>query len=202
MSYPNPLNDRVNFKLNAASIHLDNLRRLEANSQAKSLASSDVRVQAEMEIDEFLYHLIGVKDALLQEINCRLHLSLARKEVMIEAINKELNQKREVAKDITTEICNILSNEKDPLWLANELHNYSKHRAMLVGEIVNVDGRISSFVLIDPRTNKPMRDDKGNKIPIIRYLEDSFTSIEALQKTVREKIDSINYWYAIRSLDG
>jgi hypothetical protein len=67
MSYPEPLNIRVHFKLNAARRHLDNLIRLE--DSAGSLASSEVRIEAEEHIDEFLYQLVGVKDALLQEIN-------------------------------------------------------------------------------------------------------------------------------------
>jgi hypothetical protein len=186
--YHNELNDRVHFKLNAASRHLDNLRRLEANSQGRSLASGDVRLQAEIEIDEFLYHLVGVKDALLQEINSELHLCLARRDVNIGRINRELNQQRPDARDITKEICDMVSDEYNPLWLVNELHNHSKHRAMLDKEIVVVDNRISSFVLIDPRTGKAMRDDKGTKIPVIEYLDKSYKEMEKLQKTVRGKI--------------
>jgi hypothetical protein len=67
MSYSDELNNRVHFKLNAARRHLDNLIRLE--SDAGTLVASNVRVEAEQRIDEFLYHLIGVKDALLQEVN-------------------------------------------------------------------------------------------------------------------------------------
>lgn len=61
MSYPDELNIRVHFKLNAARRHLDNLIRLE--DTAGSLASAEVRIEAEMDIDEFLYQLIGVKDS-------------------------------------------------------------------------------------------------------------------------------------------
>jgi hypothetical protein len=77
--FPNELNNRVNFKLNAARRHLDNLRKLEGNSPGRNLASTRDRMQVEMETDEFLYHLVGVKDALLQEINLGLHLGLAKK---------------------------------------------------------------------------------------------------------------------------
>lgn len=47
LPYPNALEDRVRFKLNAAKVHLDNLKRLEA--RYGSLASSNVRIRAEME---------------------------------------------------------------------------------------------------------------------------------------------------------
>jgi hypothetical protein len=63
--YLNPLENRVYFKLNAAKTHLNTLKRLEDASPGKNLASSKDRMQVEMEIDEILYHLVGVKDALL-----------------------------------------------------------------------------------------------------------------------------------------
>jgi hypothetical protein len=47
-----------------------------------------------MEVDEFLYYLVGVKDALLQEINSELHLGLAERDVAISTIDKELEQKK------------------------------------------------------------------------------------------------------------
>ena len=187
-----PLNNRGNFKLSAARKHLDNLRHLEANSQGRSLASSGARLQAEMEIDEILYYMIGVKDALLQEINSELQLGLILKDVKLETVNEQLNQKRPEARDVTKEICNMVSNEGNPLWLVNELHNYSKHRAMIgmaiVFQVNDGVGDLNRPPLIDPRTGVPMRDDNGIAIPIIEYLAGSLTTIEVLQKTVREKI--------------
>lgn len=88
-----------------------------------------------MEIDEILYYLVVVKDALLQEINSELNLGLEAKRVSIETINEKLTQKKKGAanaRDITKEICHMVSNEQDPLWLINELHNRSKHRKMIV----------------------------------------------------------------------
>jgi hypothetical protein len=108
--YPDELNNRVHFKLNAARRHLDNLIRLE--DRAGSLASDDVRVQAEMDIDECLYHLVGVKDALLQEINNELHLGLRQRDVNLETINKELSQRGGAnARGITKEIDDMVSND-------------------------------------------------------------------------------------------
>jgi hypothetical protein len=186
MSYPDELNNRVHFKLNAARRHLDNLIRLE--DRAGSLASAEVRIEAEEDIDECLYHLISVKDALLQEINCELHLGFARNEVGIGAINRELNQEGADAWDITREIDDMASNENNPLWLVNELHNHSKHRAMIGQAIVVVNGRLARASLINPRTGEGMRTDDGRRILAIDYLEESYTRIEELQRTVRNKI--------------
>ena len=60
---PFALDERVNFMLFVTKRHLDNLRQLE--DRTGSLAGDEVRNQAEIEINELLYHLVGVRDALL-----------------------------------------------------------------------------------------------------------------------------------------
>jgi hypothetical protein len=55
MANPIPLDDRVNFKLFAARRHLDNLKQVE--DRTGSLATGEVRNQAQIEIDELLYHI-------------------------------------------------------------------------------------------------------------------------------------------------
>jgi hypothetical protein len=129
-------------------------------------------------------YLIGVKDALLQEINCELHLGSASEDVKEQAINKELEQKLglDAKKDLMTNINKMKSDKTHRLGKISELHNHSKHRAMLKKDIVSVDGAISSFSLIDPVTEERMKDQ------IIEYLTDSYERIEKLQKTVRENI--------------
>ena len=80
-------------------MHLDNLHQLEINGGG-SLASSHVRMKAEIEIYELFYHVVGVKDALLQEINRDLLLGLAPEDVKEETINSKLEEKLgEDAKD-------------------------------------------------------------------------------------------------------
>ncbi len=192
--YPDELNIRVHFKLNAARRHLDNLIRLE--DKAGSLASGDVRVQAEMDIDEFLYHRVSVKDALLQEINNKLLLGLESRQVNLETINRNLNQKGADARGITKEIDDMVSNDDhNPLWLANELHNHSKYRNLIGQAVVIENGRLARASLIDPRTGEEMRtphgdggNDGGIRILATFFLEESYTAIEDLQRTVREKI--------------
>jgi hypothetical protein len=154
------------------------------------VSSSTVRMQAEMEADEFFYHLVGVKEALLQEINSKLNLGLLEKDVKLETINKELNQRGLDARDLTREICNMVSKEQNTLWLINEFHNRSKHRSIInpaIGYEIIASREISTS-LIDPRTGKGMRTDEGKQKPIIQYLDESYTNIEELQKTVRDKI--------------
>jgi hypothetical protein len=188
MSDPNLPENRGDYKLKAARRHLDNLIRLE--DTAGSLAAGKVRIEAEEDIDEYLYHLIGVKDALLQEINNELHLDLAQRDANLGAINIKLNQRGADARAITKEIDDMLSNEHNPLWLVNELHNHSKHRNLIGQAIVIENGRLARASLIDPRTGEEMRtaDDVRMRILATFYLEESYTGIEDLQRTVREKI--------------
>jgi hypothetical protein len=188
MSDPNLPENRGDYKLKAARRHLDNLIRLE--DTAGSLAAGKVRIEAEEDIDEYLYHLFGVKDALLQEINNELHLDLAQRDANLGAINIKLNQRGADARAITKEIDDMLSNEHNPLWLVNELHNHSKHRNLIGQAIVIENGRLARASLIDPRTGDEMRtaDDVRMRILATFYLEESYTGIEDLQRTVREKI--------------
>jgi hypothetical protein len=178
---PNLPDNRGNYKLKAASRHLDNLRQIEAT--AGSLVSSNDRMHAEMEIDEFLYQLIGVKDALLQEINCELHLGFTLEEVRIETVNNELKQKRPNASDMTKEIFSMLSDPQDPLCQVNDFHNHSKHRAIIGKAIKAAAGRgVTKTSFINTRNREEM------ETPTLDYLADSYTRIEDLQKNVREKI--------------
>jgi hypothetical protein len=116
-----------------------------------------------------------------------LRLGLAQRDVTLGTINRELNQRGSNAKDITKEMDNMVS-EADPLWLINELHNHSKHRN-LIGQAINIiNGRLDRASLINPRTGEGMRTADGRRFFAIDYLEQSYTRIEELQRTVRNKI--------------
>jgi hypothetical protein len=182
-SSPDPLNNRVDFKLHAAKMQLGNLKQIEA--RAGSLMANKVRIKAEMEIDEILYYLVGVKDALLQEINSEFQLGLALKDVASDKINLRQIQKcgAIAAKDIMSEINGMECKTRDPLWLINELHNHSKHRNMIPKAFVGIAGRgIIKVSFRSPRTKRKM------KRPIIDYLDASYKRIENLQKNVTNKI--------------
>ena len=60
----------------------------------------------------------------------------------------------------------------------------------MIGQAINVvDGTLDRASLIDPRTGRGMvRPNDGTRILAIDYLEESYTSMEDLQRTVREKI--------------
>jgi hypothetical protein len=59
--------DRISFKLHACRQHLRNLKDIEL--RYNDLTLHNVRMSAEMEIDSFLYQMIGTVDSLLFKIN-------------------------------------------------------------------------------------------------------------------------------------
>jgi hypothetical protein len=168
---PFALDERVNFMLFVTKRHLYNLRQLE--DRTGSLAGDEVRNQAEIEINELLYHLVGVRDALLQEINTELNLGLPQRDGTLGVINNQRNQRGANARDMTRETDDTGYNPQNPLWLLVELHNRSEHRSLIVQDTVLVDGQLLRASLIDPRTDRVMRNDRGERILAINYLDDS-----------------------------
>ncbi|MDP9288723.1 MAG: hypothetical protein M3P08_11070 [Thermoproteota archaeon] len=81
--------DRAKFKLYAAEQHLKNLINLEQNGI--TMHSFKGRVHWEMEIESFLFHLVGVSDSLLAKTNDKLKLKLKDRDVKIEKIKILLN---------------------------------------------------------------------------------------------------------------
>lgn len=123
---------------------MDRLKELQENKA--STVSSEARLLAEIEIDEFFYQLVSAKDALLQEINQKLQLILSLKDVNTEKINSRLkDQSRE---DVMAKI-NRVGSEGNWLWLVNEFHNISKHR-----QLVAVNDKITKVALYRPDTQR------------------------------------------------
>jgi hypothetical protein len=84
----------------------------------------------------------------------------------------------------------MVSNEhNNRLWLVNESHNDSKHRHLVGQDIVIENDRLARAPLFDhPRTGEEMRTGEGTRILTAFYLEESYSCIEDLQKTVRKKV--------------
>ncbi len=154
---------------------MDRLKELQENKA--STVSSEARLLAEIEIDEFFYQLVSAKDALLQEINQKLQLILSLKDVNTEKINSRLkDQSRE---DVMAKI-NRVGSEGNWLWLVNEFHNISKHR-----QLVAVNDKITKVALYRPDTEKAMYKD------ILDYLPDWLKKLERLVADIRSKISKI-----------
>jgi hypothetical protein len=116
------LNDRVRFKLHAAAQHLNKLK--EINRIHGNI--NNLRLQSEMEIDCFLAHIIGAKDALLVEINNKLNLGIPIEDIELETVNKELNSRNKDG--LLKHLNNIASKPNTWFWFLNEIRNHFLHR--------------------------------------------------------------------------
>jgi Cthe_2314-like HEPN len=182
------LNDRVRFKLIAASRHLNELKEIKrVHGNINKL-----RLQSEMEMDCFLAHIIGAKDALLVEINNKLNLHIPIEKIELKTVNKKL--KRRNKEELLKYLNKISSNPKSWFWLLNEIRNHFLHRERIprhvsVNIFENVNENTSSstqsihFVEISR-----IKDNPFIKKPIISFLEESLERMTKLVENIRKKI--------------
>jgi hypothetical protein len=83
------MENRVKFKLYAAEQHLKNLIIFEQKGSNMRLFKE--RVHWEMEIESFLFHIVGVWDSLLAKINDNWELRLKGRDININNIKIFLN---------------------------------------------------------------------------------------------------------------
>jgi Cthe_2314-like HEPN len=161
------IENRVNFKLYAAEQHLNNLKTL--NQNGVSIRQYRGRVPLEMEIECFLFHIVGVYDSLLVRINDKLGLKLKGKDIKYHNIKKILTYLNE--QSLLTSLHNFYNNSS--LKKLTEWRNYVTHHNLL-----NIHATGSSDepeVFIDEGPDK--KPDK--KLPIL-FLEKGLKDVKDL----------------------
>jgi hypothetical protein len=182
------LNDRVRFKLYGAAQHLNKLK--EINRIHGNI--NKLRLQSEMEMDCFLAHIIGAKDALLVEINNKLNLGIPIEDIELKTVNNELNNRNKGG--LLKHLNNIASNPDSWFWFLNEIRNHFLHRERIprhvhVNIIENVNNNTSSsnqsihFV----ETNR-IKDNPFLQMDIILFLGESLDRMTNLVKNIKTKI--------------
>ena len=169
------LSDRVRFKLYACQRHLKNLKNIE--SKYENLASADVRLGAEIEIDCLLSQMIGTVDSLLIEINDKLELGISIDKVEIVAVLSGL-----LAKTKKIELLEDLDNASQYgnwYWLVQQLRNYSFHSSLILIPA-------NSTRLYLPRMPTSSVND-STSIELIPYLEQSLNKLKKLIENIRMK---------------
>ena len=169
------LSDRVGFKLYACQRHLKNLKNIE--SKYENLASADVRLGAEIEIDCLLSQMIGTVDSLLIEINDKLELGISIDKVEIVAVLSGL-----LAKTKKIELLEDLDNASQYgnwYWLVQQLRNYSFHSSLILIPA-------NSTRLYLPRMPTSSVND-STSIELIPYLEQSLNKLKKLIENIRMK---------------
>jgi hypothetical protein len=157
------LENRTEFKLYAAEQHLNNLKRFE--QEGSNIRFSKERVRWELEIESFLFHIVGVWDSLLDKINNNWELRLNIRDVNIDNIKFFLNYLNE--QPLLMSLANFSKNA-DKL---REWKNRITHENLMNTQIrPNTDGEpVISFV-----------DDPNKKLVIIPLLENEFKNVKGL----------------------
>jgi len=142
------IENRTEFKLYAAEQHLNNLKRLEQKGSNMRLFKE--RVHWEMEIESFLFHIVGVCDSLLAKINNNWELRLKRRDVNINNIKFFLNYLNEQA--LLINLTNFIENT-DKL---REWRNRITHENLMNIQIrPNTDREPEVYFVDDPKKKFP-----------------------------------------------
>jgi hypothetical protein len=163
------IENRTQFKLYAAEQHLKNLTNLERDGT--TMHSSKGRVHWEMEIESFLFHIVGVWDSLVVRINDNWELRLKGRDININNIKIFLNYLNEQA--LLINLANFSKNTKK----LREWRNQVTHISLLP----------VLFSVGIPENGKPkvyFRDDQDKKLEVIPFLEDSLQSVKALLQEI------------------
>jgi hypothetical protein len=168
------------FKLYAAKHHLNNLKDIDQSGTTMHLSKG--RVGWEMEIESFLFHLVGVSDTLLAKTNDKLDLKLKGRGISLQNIKLMLNYLNEKNQLMKKDKENLISNlgriDKEP-WFQRlkQWRNQVTH-----GNLLNV-----LFDIDIPENGKPkvfFRDDQDKKLEVIPFLEDSLQKVRVLLQDI------------------
>ena len=169
------IENRMEFKLYAAKQHLKNLRNLE--QEGGSIGFSKERVRWEMEIESFLFYVVGVRDSFLVKINDKLGLKLKEEEVYMNTIENKLNHLNE--QHLLTDLKNF--NTSSCFRILKESRDQSTHRRLI--EVRFSHGLYEDLNAGTSRSVKPkvfLVADPDKQLEIIPFLEDSLQKVEAL----------------------
>ena len=161
--------ERVKFKMNAAKCFLKNLEQLE--QAAGSLAQAK-RDDVDLNLDAFLYEIIGVFDAQLQEINTAFQLPLSEKKVKTQSVINKLPNNSQVRKKLTS----LKENINGWFRQLREYRNHSAHRRIINFDFVPVSKSIKVYLHKDPLNSGKGSTDET----VIQYCKNSIKRMEQL----------------------
>jgi len=140
--------DRVDSKLRYAGVHLEELRNIPRRGSDLERALQE----------SYLFHLLGVTDALLQEMNLYYALGIKRGRVTVPAIATELHAAGRMSRALT----HMLAVERDSTsWLncAKDMRNHVTHRASVQRKFYHGGSKHNQASLVDTRTSKEIDRD-------------------------------------------
>jgi len=116
---------RVQFKFWAAKQFLSNMKRLERRHGALTYPRTINR--AELNLDAFLYEVVGALDPLLQEINIAFRCNLETQKVNLETIIPKIPEGSQLRKRLGK----LNGDSSGWFWKLREYRNHSAHRSQI-----------------------------------------------------------------------
>jgi hypothetical protein len=142
---------RTDAKVRYAALHLEELRQYPRRGSGDDFERSHQ--------EAFLYQLIGVRDAFLQELNLYYRCGLTSQQVRLDRIEKCMRAQNQVCPELQA----LSALETEPgSWLnvAKEMRDHSTHRRS-VPRIFHVGGGDDSRITLqDPRTKARVPGDQ------------------------------------------
>jgi hypothetical protein len=163
--------ERTDSKLRYAALHLEELRAMQRRGSDSDRAHQE----------SYLFHLLGVPDALLQEMNVQYALGLPQRRVSVSSIATELHAAGRTSGALT----HMLAVERDPKsWLncAKDMRNHVTHRAS-VPRCFHWGGlKHNQASLVDTRTSEEIDKD------YLELYDDWYSHTAAFVSDVRSKM--------------
>jgi len=147
MTQLNAARERTDAKLQYAAVHLDELQ------QRRRLARADGSPWERAHQESFLFHLLGTRDALLQEINIFHSCGLPMKQVAIGSISQRLVRSGVVSKALRT-LMRMEGLRSSWLSVAKRLRHRSTHQKGIPHQFVMDSKRDDPVYLRDPGTGE------------------------------------------------
>lgn len=161
--------DRTKAKLRFAQIHLNELR-----TYGNQGSGDDFETSHE---ESFLFHLLGARDAFLQELNICYNINMPPGNVDTRRLGRRLNQ----AGSSSPELIELTDLENDPdSWLAvaQEMRHHSTHRQRIPHSYYL--GARKMVRLKDPRSGKE------TELDVISQFESWHLEMETLLTRLRQ----------------
>ena len=164
--------ERVQFKIDAARYFLSRLEELD--QKAGSLVGTGIeRYDVELNLDAFLYEVVGALDPLLQEINVAFGLGKNPDEVRMSTIIPKLPKRSQVRKALGK----LDRDVNGWFWKLRKYRNHSAHRKIIGFSIDLVVGGGAVYLHKDPLDPSKGRADTE----VIQYCQDS---VENMKETI------------------
>ncbi len=179
--------DRTDSKIKYALVHLNELKTYQNRGSGDDFERSHH--------ESYLFHLYGVRDAFLQEINLYYDINLSPEKVTMSSLNDQLKKGHKVCPELE-KINKLEGNQNSWLGIIKEMRHHSTHRYHINRHVYaggQDDGRVE---LVNPRSREKSNQDvledfeewQQEKEKLIKGLRETATKHYGAKKLTTKKM--------------